>query len=130
MGINIVNRIAKLCIVCTQFQCSLFITTWWIQQTSSSCVYFSSLLFLRLLSAAYQCYECSGDLRYHSNIANFIFTCVSTWGVTRNLQCIPVTCLHGPCFLVVWNIHILCNLSCAMRGIVRNGVTMCVTATQ
>ena len=41
---------------------------------------------------------------------NFIFTCMSTSGAARKLQCISVTCLHGPRFLVVWNIHISCNL--------------------
>ena len=61
---------------------------------------------------------------------NFIVTCVSTYGATRNLQCIPVTCLCQPCFLVVWNIHVLYNLTCATCGIVRHGVAMCVTATQ
>ena len=30
----------------------------------------------------------------------------------------PVTCLCEPRFLVAWNIHVSCNLSCAMRGIV------------
>ena len=30
----------------------------------------------------------------------------------------PVTYLRGPRFLVAWNIHVSCNLSCAMRGIV------------
>ena len=29
----------------------------------------------------------------------------------------PVTRLRGPRFLEAWNIHILCNLLCAMRGI-------------
>ena len=26
--------------------------------------------------------------------------------------------LHGPRFLMAWNIHVLCNSSCATRGIV------------
>ena len=26
----------------------------------------------------------------------------------------PVTYLRGPCSLVAWNLHISCNLSCAM----------------
>ena len=30
---------------------------------------------------------------------------------------IPVTCLRGPRFLMAWNIHVLCNLPCAMHGI-------------
>ena len=41
---------------------------------------------------------------------NFIFMCVSTHGATRKLQCISITCLCGPHYLVVWNIHISCNL--------------------
>ena len=31
---------------------------------------------------------------------------------------IPVTCLREPRFLVVWNIHVSCNSSCATRGMV------------
>ena len=34
----------------------------------------------------------------------------------------PIMWLHGPCFLVAWNIHISCNLSCAMCGIVMRGI--------
>ena len=29
--------------------------------------------------------------------------------------------LRGPRFLVAWNIHVLCNSSCAMRGIITRG---------
>ena len=32
-----------------------------------------------------------------------------------------VTWLHGPCFLVAWNIHVSCNSSCATRGIITHG---------
>ena len=48
----------------------------------------------------------------------------------RNLQCIPVICLHGPRFLVAWNIRVSCNLPCATCVIVRHGVAMRVTAMQ
>ena len=61
---------------------------------------------------------------------NFIVTHMSTCGAMRNLQCIPVTCLRGPHFLVGWNIRISCNLLCATYGIVRHGVAMHVTATE
>ena len=50
----------------------------------------------------------TGPLNY-----SVIVTCASMRGVMRNLQCIPVTCLHGPCFLIVCNIHVSCNLLCA-----------------
>ena len=33
---------------------------------------------------------------------NFIVARVFTCSAIRNLQCIPVMCLCGPCFLVVW----------------------------
>ena len=36
----------------------------------------------------------------------------------------PVTCLREPHFLVAWNIHILCNLSCAIHEIVMHGIIM------
>ena len=42
----------------------------------------------------------------------------------------PIICLHGPYFLVPWNIHVLCNLQCATRGIAMHGVAMHVAATQ
>ena len=61
---------------------------------------------------------------------NLTFTCVFMCNATRKLQCIPVTCLHGPCFLVVWNMHISCNLLCTMCRIATHGVATCVTATQ
>ena len=61
---------------------------------------------------------------------DFIFPCVSTRGVMRNLQCIPVTCLRGPCFLMAWNIHMLCNLPCAMHGIVTRRIVTHGKATQ
>ena len=56
-------------------------------------------------------------------------------GATGKLQCIPVTCLRGPHFLMAWNIRIKCNLLCAMHGIAMHGVAMhgvamCVTAMQ
>ena len=51
-------------------------------------------------------------------------------GATRSLQCISITCLHEPRFLVVWNIHISCNLPYATCGIVRHEVVTCVTAIQ
>ena len=34
----------------------------------------------------------------------------------------PVTWLRGPRFLVAWNIHVLCNSSCATRGIIMRAV--------
>ena len=40
----------------------------------------------------------------------------------------PFTWLHGPHFLVVWNMHISCNLSCATCGIVTSGIITCGTA--
>ena len=43
---------------------------------------------------------------------NFIFICMYTHGTTRELHCIPITCLHGPRFLPACNMHVLCNLSC------------------
>ena len=33
-------------------------------------------------------------------------------------------------FIMVWNIHVLCNLPYTMHGIVRHGVAMYVTVTQ
>ena len=41
----------------------------------------------------------------------------------------PVTWLHGPRFLVAWNIHVSCNSSCATheivtRGIITRGIVM------
>ena len=38
--------------------------------------------------------------------------------------------LHGPSFLMAWNIHVSCNLSCATYEIPRHGVAMRVTATE
>ena len=35
--------------------------------------------------------------------------------------------MHPSCFLMAWNIHVTCNLLCAMHGIVTLGVTMHVT---
>ena len=74
---------------------------------------------------AYKIYLHMVSLNY-----NFIVTCVSTCGATRNLQYIPVICLHGLRFLMVWNIHVSCNLLCATCGIVRHRVAMHVTAMQ
>ena len=37
----------------------------------------------------------------------------------------PVTWLHGPHFLMAWNIHVSCNSSCATCGIVMHGIFMC-----
>ena len=48
----------------------------------------------------------------------------------RKLQYIPITCLRGPHFLVMWNIHVSCNLPCATHGIAMLGVAMCVTTMQ
>ena len=61
---------------------------------------------------------------------NFIVTCMSTCGATRNLQCIPVMGLHVPCFLMAWNINVLCNLLYTTCGIVRHGIATHVTAMQ
>ena len=58
---------------------------------------------------------------------NFIVTCMSTCGVTRNLQWIPNTCLCGPCFSCGVE-HT--NLLCIICGIVRHGVPTCKTAMQ
>ena len=55
---------------------------------------------------------------------------MSMWGATRILQCIPVMCLHGPHFLVAWNMHISCNLPPATHGISTFGVAVHVTAMQ
>ena len=56
---------------------------------------------------------------------------MSMRGAMRIQQCIPITCLCGPhflvVFLVVWNINGLCNLPCAMSGIVRHGIDTQVT---
>ena len=49
--------------------------------------------------------------------------CVQVWQQDKYLNN-PVTWLRGPRFLVVWNIHILCNLSCAMHRIVTCGIIM------
>ena len=43
---------------------------------------------------------------------------------------IPVTCLREPRFLVAWNIHALCNLSCATRGIVSHACNTHTLATR
>ena len=61
---------------------------------------------------------------------NFTIPLVSTCGAMRNLHCIPVMCLCGPYFLMAWNIHVSCNLLCAMCGIVKHGIATLVTATQ
>ena len=45
-------------------------------------------------------------------------------GAMRKLQCILVTCLHGPLFVVVWNIHILCNLLCATCEVATRVIAM------
>ena len=37
---------------------------------------------------------------------NFISTLVISHGTTKILQCIPVTCLHGPHLLVSCNVHV------------------------
>ena len=38
--------------------------------------------------------------------------CVHMWQHDKTLKN-PVMCLHGPRFLMAWNIHVSCNLSCA-----------------
>ena len=38
---------------------------------------------------------------------NFIFTCVNTRGITRNVHSIPVTCLRGPRFLVACVVYFI-----------------------
>ena len=78
------------------------------------------------------------SLNRNSSIASYKFTIralthtihIHTQKHTRNLQCIPIMCLHGLCFLMVWNIHVSCNLLCATCGIVRHRVAMHVTAMQ
>ena len=47
---------------------------------------------------------------------------VSTCGYTRNLQCNPVISLHGPRFLMAWNIQISCNILYAKCEIAIHGV--------
>ena len=49
---------------------------------------------------------------------------MSTRGAMIKLQYIPITCLRGPHFLVVWSIHILCNLLCTTCGIATRGIAM------
>jgi len=39
---------------------------------------------------------------------NFIFACMYMCGTMRKLQCHPVTCLRGPCFLVACIVHVTC----------------------
>jgi len=51
-------------------------------------------------------------LPIHSTVQlnyKFIFTHVYTHGTTRKLHCHPITCLHGPHFLVVCNMYISCG---------------------
>ena len=59
-------------------------------------------------------YCSSGKLLVKSFLLNirycFIFTCVSTHGATRKTKMHPHACLHGPHFLIAWNIQVLCNL--------------------
>ena len=47
--------------------------------------------------------------------------CVHVWQHDKYLNN-HITWLCGPHFLVVWNIHVLCNSSCATRGIVTHGI--------
>ena len=62
------------------------------------------------------------DIRYRSFILH-------AWQHDKYLN-IPVMWLRGPRFLVVWNIHISCNLSFATRGMVKGGIVMCRTITR
>ena len=43
---------------------------------------------------------------------------------------IPNTCLREPRFVVAWNIHASCNLSCTTRGIVTCEIAMHATRIQ
>ena len=61
-------------------------------------------------------YACMVPLNY-----NFIFTHVYTRDATIKLQCIPITCLHVPRFLVTWNVHVSCNLLCVTCEIATQG---------
>ena len=51
-------------------------------------------------------------------------------GATRKLQCIPIMCLRGPCVVMMYNIHVSCNLLCAMCVLPMHGAATCVTAMQ
>ena len=44
--------------------------------------------------------------------------------VPREITNTPVTCLHGPRFLVAWNIYISCNLPCATRAIAMHRIAV------
>ena len=52
---------------------------------------------------------------------NFIYTRVHVWQHDKYLND-PVTWLHGPRFLMAWDIHVSCNSSCATHGIVTRGI--------
>lgn len=47
-------------------------------------------------------------IRYRSIITSFVHAWQHDHAIIN-----PVTCLHGPRFLVAWDIHASCNLSCA-----------------
>ena len=64
-------------------------------------------------------------IRYHSIITSFYMR-VHMWQHDKYLNN-PITWLHGPHFLVAWNIHVSCNLSCATHGIVTCGIITCGT---
>ena len=46
--------------------------------------------------------------------------CVHVWQHDKYLNN-PITWLRGPRFLVAWNIHVSCNSSCAICGIITRG---------
>ena len=55
---------------------------------------------------------------------NFTVPCMPTRSDTGNPQCIPVTCLRGPRFVVEWNIQGSFNLPYAIRG--SHGIATCL----
>ena len=65
-------------------------------------------------------------IRYRSIITSF-YTRVHVWKHDKYLNN-PITWLRRPCFLMAWNIHVLCNLSCATRGIITPGTATHVIA--
>ena len=70
------------------------------------------------------------DSKYGTAQYNFVVTHMFTHSAMKNLQCIPVECLHGPRFIMANNLRFSCNLSSAMHEIVRHGVATCVIAIQ
>ena len=57
-------------------------------------------------------------IQYHSISYNFI---LHVWQHDKYLNN-PVTWLRGPHFLMLWNIHVSCNSSCATCGVITRGI--------